>query len=308
MECVSAGQERVREAIENAGGTVYAQVAVTNTVGAELPANAVVQIAGLAEVESIGLEIEGQPTLAHSVAAINAASFWNAGFDGGNYDIAILERGIDSDHPDLRSVASGGLIKRNPNDESAHGTQVAGVAASTDTADKGVAFGLDKILDASFERANWGDAINAMEWAVSQASDDAEVLNHSWKWTKDGDYMMNAGDTDWSDMGQDLDEFMDDYDVVVVLAAGNEAEKPEGPDFTLVWPNGSYNAISVANVDDEGLTNRNLHVIAADSSRGPTPLGRKKPDLAAPGQGIWTTNLGGGTAHVNGTMVDFRIT
>jgi serine protease AprX len=294
---VSAAQGRVREAIENAGGTVYAQVAVTNTVGAELPANVVAQIAGLAEVESIGLETEGQPALAHSVAAINAASFWNAGFDGGNYDVAIVERGVDSDHPDLRSVASGGLIKRNPNDESAHGTQVAGVAASTNTADKGVAFGLDKILDASFERANWGDAINAMEWAVSQASDDAEVLNHSWTWKKDGDYLMNAGDTDWSDMGQDLDEFMDDYDVVVVLAAGNKGSS----NFTLVWPNDSYNAISVANVDDQGLTNRNSHVIAASSSRGTTPLGRKKPDLAAPGQGIWTTNLGGGTAHVNGT-------
>ena len=298
---VSAAQGRVRAAIENVGGTVYAQVAVTNTIGAELPADVIVQIAGLAEVESIGLETEGQPALAHSVAAINAASFWDAGFDGGNYDIAIVERGVDSDHPDLRSVSSGDLIKRNSNDESAHGTQVAGVAASTNTADKGVAFGLDKILDASFERRNWGDAMNAMEWAVSQASDDAEVLNHSWRWKKDDDYIMNAEDTDWSDMGQDLDEFMDDYDVVVVLAAGNEAEEQEGPDFTLVWPNDSYNAISVANVDDQGLTNRNSHIIAADSSRGPTPLGRKKPDLAAPGQGIWTTDLGGGTAHVSGT-------
>ena len=35
--------------------------------------------------------------------------------------------------------------------------------------------------------------MNAMEWAVSQASDDAEVLNHSWRWKKDGDYLMNAG-------------------------------------------------------------------------------------------------------------------
>lgn len=146
---------------------------------------------------------------------------------------------------------------------------------------------------------NFSDAMNAVEWTVSQASDDAEVLNHSWRWKKDGDYLMNAGDTDWSDMGQDLDEFMDDYDVVVVLAAGNEGSS----NFTLVWPNDSYNAISVANVDDQGLTNRNSHVIAASSSRGTTPLGRKKPDLAAPGQGIWTTNLGGGFISKSGTSL-----
>ena len=235
--------------------------------------------------------------MAHSVAAINAASFWNAGFDGGNYDIAIVEHGVDSDHPKLRSVASGRLIKRNPNKESAHGTEVAGVAASTDSTRKGVAFGLDKILDAYHKENNWSDAMNAMEWAVSQASDDAEVINHSVSWQKDGDFTMDAGDTDWSDKGQDLDEFMDDYDVVVVLPAGNLG----GPEFKLTWPSDSYNAITVAGANDQGLPNRNSHVLYAQSSRGPTPLYRRKPDLTAPAVSIWSTTLGGGFIPGNGT-------
>jgi len=39
----------VRGAIERAGGTVYAQIAVTNSIGAQLPAKALNQIASLPE-------------------------------------------------------------------------------------------------------------------------------------------------------------------------------------------------------------------------------------------------------------------
>ena len=42
---VAPSQQRVRTAIENAGGTVYAQVALGNLIGAQLSATAVTQIA-----------------------------------------------------------------------------------------------------------------------------------------------------------------------------------------------------------------------------------------------------------------------
>ena len=58
---VSASQQRVRQAIEKAGGTVYAQVALGNIIGAQLPATAVNQIAGLNDVRWIELDPEVVP-------------------------------------------------------------------------------------------------------------------------------------------------------------------------------------------------------------------------------------------------------
>ena len=58
---VSASQQRVRQAIEKAGGTVYAQVALGNIIGARLPATAVNQIAGLNDVRWIELDTAPVP-------------------------------------------------------------------------------------------------------------------------------------------------------------------------------------------------------------------------------------------------------
>ena len=58
---VAPSQQRVRTAIENAGGTVYAQVALGNSMGARLPATAVTQIAALDDVRWIKLDIAPVP-------------------------------------------------------------------------------------------------------------------------------------------------------------------------------------------------------------------------------------------------------
>ena len=55
-------------------------------------------------------------------------------------------------------------------------------------------------------------------------------------------------------------------------------------------PANAYNAITVANVDDQGTATRADDVIAPNSSRGPTENGRRKPDLAAPGTAISAPN------------------
>ena len=309
---VSAGQQRVREAVENAGGTVYAQVAVTNSIGAELPANAVIQIAAVPDVRRIGLETEGKPALAHSVAAINAASFWNAGYDGGAYDIGIVEKtGVEDEHPKLRSKAGQKLIEIDPNGpepEGNHGTKVAGVVASTHNPNKGIAHGLDKILDATIVGGKHSKALEAMTWAVTQASDDAEALNHS----RHGDsseesvgwqYIMDLGDPDYTeDYGEAFDCRIDTYDVIIVQAAGNQyGVTPPKTEYALTWGSDSYNAIVVGATTGDNQPNRSEVEILVGSGRGPTPAGRKKPDLVAPGSGITTTTRGGGLAGFGDT-------
>ena len=42
--------------------------------------------------------------------------FWDAGYDGGCYDVGIVEEaGVEDEHPYLRSKAAGKLIERQPN-------------------------------------------------------------------------------------------------------------------------------------------------------------------------------------------------
>ncbi len=298
---VSAGQGRVRQAIENAGGTVHAQTAVTNSIGAKVPALSMVQIAGLADVRSIEIASEAVPELAVSVPTTQVNSQWNAGYTGGTYDIGIVEWGV-AEHPNLRSIASGKLIRRRDEPGSAHGTQVAGVAASTHSTRKGVAFGLEKFFDAYFGNPPNEPEVTIdepMEWAVTYSPDSADVLNLSVAVRVDGEIRMAQGSPDYSSHGAAVDSVIDTYAVIATKAAGNG-----GPaSYTLTYPADAYNAIVVAASDDKGTSLRSDDDLMdnPNSSRGPTPSGRKKPDLTAPGEGIHSTSLNSGWATDSGT-------
>ena len=308
---VSGGQQRVREAIEKLGGTVQAQIAVTNAIGAEIPADVVNQIALLPEVRWIGKTSEPISLLDYSVPTIKASSFWDDGYTGGVHDVAIVDTGVDPDHPYLPTVANGRLIQNDPaslvEPSDPHGTQVAGVVASTLSNREGVAFGLDKLFDTRV--GSWSVIYAGMEWAASHP-EAADVLNHSQALIVGVDtvgvrYRMNNGDPDHSDEGIDIDRLIDTYNVTVTQAAGNDGLII----YTLVWPSDSYNAIVVAASDDQADTDRDNDDLMDDpakiprvvSSRGPTPGGRKKPDLTAPGEDILTTLLGGAWTEVSGT-------
>ena len=320
---VAASQQRVRKAIEKAGGTVYAQVALGNLIGAQLPATAVNQIAALNDVRRIGLDTTPPPALEGSAQIIYASRFWDAGYDGRAYDVAILEAGgVEDEHPYLRSKVAGQLIERKPNDpesERNHGTWVAGVVAMTAYTDadgehKGIAYGLDKILDV--EIGSQADTLAGMEWALTQASDDAEVLNLSRHGGEDGDYVMDKRDPDYrEDYGMAYDELIDTHNVLLIQAAGNQSSCPNDG-FTLTWGSDSYNAIVVGASSADAIDVRADNKVVVTSGRGPTPGGRKKPDLVAPGWGITTTSRGGGfvkgfsetsaaTPHVSGAILLF---
>lgn len=318
---VSASQQRVRQAIEKAGGTVYAQVALGNIIGARLPAAAVNQIAGLNDVRRIGLDATPPPALEGSAQIIHASLFWNAGYDGGSYDVGILEAtGVEDEHPYLRSKAAGKLIERFPNEPEPtgnHGTWVAGVVAMTAYTDsdgehKGIAYGLDKILDVKLGRH--ATTREGMEWALTQASDDAEVLNHSRHGGTDLDYIMDKGDPDYDEhYGMAYDEIIDTYDGLIIQAAGNQSTSPDD-EYTLTWGSDSYNAIVVGASTGDASDMRADNKVYLTSGQGPTPGGRKKPDVVAPGSGITTTTRGGGitkgfsetscaTPHVSGAIL-----
>ncbi len=111
---------------------------------------------------------------------------------------------------------------------------------------------------------------------------------------------------DWQPLARVVDYMVDTKDVSFLKSAGNAGWTPSTQEApyanTLSTPADSYNAIVVANMDlgdysqlDESgnpvvhSADRLLpHVIKSSSSRGPTVLGRKKPDLTAPGHNTRT--------------------
>ena len=336
---VAPSQQRVRTVIENAGGTVYAQLALGNIIGAQLSATGVTRVAASEDVERIELDPVVVPALAHSAPIIYAPRFWDAGYDGGIYDVGIVEiSGVEDEHRYLRSKAAGKLIERYPDDSAEpagdHGTKVAGVVAMTADENatvkhKGIAYGLDTILDATVlltddtERP-WTAAVNAAKWAMTYEPEDADdesedaddesedvddpsadVVNISLGVVRKNrgkkDYTMDKDDPDYL-YGPRIDQSIACYDVLIIQAAGNASKKGDKDKYTLAWGAGSYNAIVVgASTGGTADEPRAENKVRSASSRGPTPAGRKKPDVVAPGTDITTTIRGGGFGSITGT-------
>jgi subtilisin family serine protease len=106
-------------------------------------------------------------------------------------DIAVLDTGIDVDHPDLNVVGGVNCLGGTSyDDDSGHGTHVAGVAAAIDNniGVVGVAPGARlwavKVLDAQ-DNGTWSSVICGIDWVTSMAGT-IEVANMSLTGTKAG--------------------------------------------------------------------------------------------------------------------------
>ncbi|MGI8910396.1 MAG: S8 family serine peptidase, partial [Rubrobacteraceae bacterium] len=82
----------------------------------------------------------------YGLQRIKAPAAWNKTRASGEVDIAVVDTGIDSDHPDLRSkietqitILNGARTEGTAEDDTGHGTHVAGIAAAVTDNGKGVA-------------------------------------------------------------------------------------------------------------------------------------------------------------------------
>ncbi len=214
----------------------------------------------------------------------------------GDIVIAIVDTGVNPNHPDLRGKVL--YFKDFINgrttayDDQGHGTHVAGVAAGAGKltpAYAGVAPGaalvVYKVLD-SEGSGTMSDVIAAVDDAISnRLTYNIEVMNLSLS-------------TDGSSAGKDAlsmacNRAMNNH-IVVVLAAGNA-----GPDRrTIGSPAAAAGPITVGAGADTG---KNGFYVVDFSSRGPTADGRITPDLWAPGVRIISPNKQGGYSRVSGT-------
>ena len=170
-----------------------------------------------------------------------------------------------------------GQTNANPEDNDNHGTHCAGIIAATGDV-FGVAGGIDirilplKIHGGLKNSGSVAQAIKAIKYAQAAGAD---ICNLSW------------GTTVYSEI---LETIMRESDMLFVVAAGNSGGNNNS---TPLYP-ASYsldNMISVAYITQSGT-------LASDSNYGVSTV-----DIAAPGQDIYSTTVGGEYHYLSGTSM-----
>jgi VCBS repeat-containing protein len=249
------------------------------------------------------------------------------GFDDAmNVDIAIIDTGIDIDHPDLRVVGGRhfystwfGLIQYQDDtydDDNGHGSHCAGIAAAIDNSIGvvGVAPGARlwavKVLDSSGSGYN-SDIIAGIDWVTSHA-DQIDVANMSLGFTGNSASLrtaiqnsVNAG-------------------IIYMVAAGNDAKDVYGADGRLGTSDDSQPAAfpevaaisAMADSDgspggtgsstgygpDDSFATFSNYSRSVDASNPVTSPG-KAIDLLMPGVDIYSTYKNGGYTTMSGTSM-----
>ena len=215
----------------------------------------------------------GTEILPWGIARIGAPAVWLGGNTAAGVRVAVLDTGIDFNHPDLAANYVGGydFYRKDavPNDENGHGTHVAGIIAAADdgpnfggrnsgTSVIGVGPQVD-LLAAKFlgpdGSGSTSDEISAIQWAVQNG---ARVINMSygsyWRSRTEENALKNANSRG----------------VYLAAAAGNDG----GP--WTIYPAGYKSVVSVAATDSSNI-------------RASFSNYNKDVELAAPGVGILST-------------------
>lgn len=211
------------------------------------------------------------------LAAVHAESAWSI-TRGTGVEIAVVDTGVDSSHPDLvdRALPAIDLVgDGSSGDPNGHGTHVAGIiAASLDGA--GVA-GLAnrasvlpiRVMDAS----GTGDIATVASGIIAAADAGAEVVNLSLGSTYDSSVLAAAV------------KYAADKGATVVAAGGNNAT-----DGVAWYPAALSGVIGVSSVDK-------------DLTRSSFSNAGSFVDLAAPGGSILSTIPGGSWGYMSGTSM-----
>ena len=244
-----------------------------------------------AEVDRIWPDLRVHACLDVSAPLIGAPSVWASGYAGAGVSIAVLDTGLDLEHPDFagRIAGTADFTGEGVGDVNGHGTHVAGIACGDGRASRGRYRGIApasslhvaKVLD-RHGSAYMSDVMAGIDWAVKQ---NVQVINLSLSGSPPGD---------GTDALSETCDLAVERGIVVCVAAGNS-----GPSVSSIGPPGcARQVITVgASTDDDGVLEA--------SSRGPTSDGRVKPDILCPGSVIVSCR-GSGTSL--GSPLDLEYT
>ena len=203
-----------------------------------------------------------------SLGTIQAPAAWDYTTGASSIIVAVLDTGVDYQHPDLQGKLLGGYdfvnSDSNPSDDNGHGTGVSGLIASSTNNSTGmaaVAWGTPvlpvKVLDAAGSGSH-----SAIAKGINYAADQgARVINLSLGGTSSSSTLQSAVDYAWN------------KGAVIIAAAGNNGNS------TPVYPAACANVVAVSATNSADLrpswSNYGTYV-----------------DVAAPGENILSTYRG----------------
>lgn len=240
------------------------------------------------------LDNQGKPGLIG--ADVHALAAWTITKGSSEIRVAVLDEGIDTKHPYLRSAVVeevdfvDGNAHARPDGDDAHGTACAGIIVSQAPNVCGLAPGLGLIAVRIAESDAWGfwifddfDTADAIDWAWDTAR--ADVLSNSWGGGPPADVITRAFERA-RELGRGR------KGSVVVAAAGNE----QGPVSFPATLEGVL-TVGASNQWDERKTKT--------SRDGETWWGSNygnSLDLLAPGVRILTTDIEGSHGYTDGDV------
>lgn len=210
---------------------------------------------------------------------VQAPDAWDVTTSNGNIKIAIIDTGIQLNHPELAiklwpgyNFVEGNL---NPNDGNGHGTHVAGIAGAlteNSLGIAGIAPSASIIPVRALDNSGNGTLSNIANAITYSTNAGAKVINLSLGSSQGSITLENAINHAWN------------QGVVIVAAAGNEASN------TLTYPAAYQNVIAVASTD--------INDQKSDFSNYGTWV-----EVSAPGSAILSTYTGSYYAYLSGTSM-----
>lgn len=294
-----------------------------NGVAVSAPADVLLEAASLANVQAIILDESLQlPSVLDStdtpvewnISRTRAPQLWNMGYDGTGITIAILDSGVNINHPDIvdrwRGLPGDWFDPYNhsttPYDFGIfHGTGVASIALGNDYGGSsiGIAPGASLIAAKLFRddgTANVSYIIEALQWVLNPGGNPQHapaVINNSWGFIDNaGECLATLGAGQNALHLRSAIQTIREAGIVVVSSAGNS-----GPaDGTSISPANFPESLAVGATGSQDT-------IAGFSSRGPSacPGDPTFPDIVAPGVSVKAaaggSGINAGYQYVSGT-------
>lgn len=295
-----ATDQQLEQMVSVLGGNLLSDLSIINAFAAEMSAEATLQLARNPNVRWISIDGQVQSSLLGLggtttpdplntyLQTLNIPELANSGLDGKGIGVAVIDSGVAKD-PDFTNLAVNRGFNLNsvtPIDLYGHGTHIAGIVAGNgrDSSGKykGIAPGVTLIglkvsndLGLAFE----SDVVKALQWTYEHKSAyNIRVINLSINSGVDSSYQnspLNAAA-----------EILWFSGVVVVVSAGNSG----GQNYNTVNapPANDPFLITVGASDEMGTAAIGDDMIAPYSAYGRTQDGFVKPDIVAPGTGIYS--------------------
>lgn len=274
--------ERLRPTLEARQNVQVRRVLwITRSLALDIDADALVELAERGDVANVAhdkqlilIYLDASRPLIRADQVEN-----NLNITGRGVRVAILDTGVDFTHAALAPVMGGqfDFTGEGVGDLHGHGTHCAGVVASNDRGRRGVAPGVVLSDYKHLNSAGSGNASNGIAAIQQSVTDGIAVSSNSWGashanglWTcPDGTCVFCTAANAAVAAGQ-----------VFVVAAGNDNNDSCATyDTHIGCPGNASDVITVGgSTKSDGLYD--------SSSIGPTPDGRPKPDVVAPGVDI----------------------